>query len=972
MKKLLFLSILSVLMIGMAWGQTNVFTDDFSTNQSATWTTSGQIGSSSFSVNRSGVDWGARRNTTGILELTNDASGSNNVNGWVYAYTSTTDFSSPYNTALSSNAGPVTWYFNIRVNRSNLAGFASSNYGLAFILAGSTNGPFNSGSGYALVLGNSSTPDPFRLAKYNVGLSGTLTNIITGSDNIAQNYYSIKVTYDPSNDQWELFVRSDGASAFADPMSGTLTSQGTAIDNTYTSISLGYMGGYWAGSTSANQIAFFDNITVQATEIAAGDPTITVTGTPLENFGGVLVGDNSDSQSYFVSGTDLTDDITITAPAGFEISLNESDWDVSYVLTRVGGEVEETEVFVRFVPDNPGIASGNISHESDEAVTVNVSVSGTGLKGDPSNHVSGFSAQTVNPNYSSIQLSWVDSIGDTTPDGYLIKGSDIGYASINAPVDGVAEVDAALIKNVIPSVQSHTFSALSGSTTYFFKVFPYTNSGSNINYLTSGSIPSVSATTDARPWVEDFETGTKTGYPSATVTMNGYDWNMTQALIGTDATGDIKLGSKAARLRYDSTTSTYGSITLLTPKADGIGSVSFYYARSNFSNDRTGISPSFVVEYSADMAAWTQIGDVVSLAGVDALTQFSEEVNITGSNHIRIRQISGDNAKRWNVDNIHITDFVQTFDYPAGTPVEEQGVTVVVTGGSANAGTMEIPSVTNGSFTPIASFVFVLDNTVPEYTITIQTTAAWGAYYLNGSWHAVAGNGTQIVFVISFDGKGDVEVPIILGDKDPTLPVTLSSFTASMSAQNFVNLMWVTQTETNVNGYYLHRADVSDLNASIMISPLIRAANTSTSQTYFFTDREIYQEGMYFYWLQSEDFDGSIAYHGPVSINVTLGDNNNNTPTIPLVTELNSVFPNPFNPTAFISYSIAAPADVKINIYNSRGQLVRSMNANGNVGRHRIEWNGTDNSGNSCSTGIYYIRMQAGKDSFIRKAMLMK
>ncbi|HNZ45358.1 MAG TPA: hypothetical protein PKH12_05415, partial [Candidatus Syntrophosphaera thermopropionivorans] len=103
MKKL-FVFITFLFIIGVILAQTTVFSDDFSTNQDATWTTSGQIGSSSFYVNRSGADWGARRYNN-QLELTNDASSSSNAAGWVLAYTSTGGFGSPYNKTLSSNPG---------------------------------------------------------------------------------------------------------------------------------------------------------------------------------------------------------------------------------------------------------------------------------------------------------------------------------------------------------------------------------------------------------------------------------------------------------------------------------------------------------------------------------------------------------------------------------------------------------------------------------------------------------------------------------------------------------------------------------------------------------------------------------------------------------------------------------------------------------------------------------------------------
>lgn len=153
------------------FGQTTVFSDDFSTNTSASWTISGTIGSSAWSVTRSGNDWGARRNISPQqLELTNDASATANVNGWVFANVSTSTFSSPYNTALNLNNGIITWQFNMRQIRTDPAGFTSSSYGVAFILAGSSENADYEGNGYAVVLGQSGSIDPIRLARYTEGL----------------------------------------------------------------------------------------------------------------------------------------------------------------------------------------------------------------------------------------------------------------------------------------------------------------------------------------------------------------------------------------------------------------------------------------------------------------------------------------------------------------------------------------------------------------------------------------------------------------------------------------------------------------------------------------------------------------------------------------------------------------------------------------------------------------------------------
>ncbi len=305
-----------------AQAQTTAFSDDFSANNSTTWTTSGAIGSTAWTVSRSGNDWGARR-TSNRMELTNDASGTSNSNGWAFAYVGSGSLNC-YSDVLSSNLGTVTWNFNMRQITTDPGGFTSNAYGVAFVLAGSSATAATAGSGYAVVLGQSNSTDPVRLVRYNNGLRGTLTNIITsntsGLTDFGTNYLSVRVVYTPSTNTWQLLLRNDGTSAFADPAAGTMTSQGTATNNTHTGTSLGFTGAYWQGSTTANQTAFFDNVSiVLQTPVVPAQPS-TITGTTTV-CGGT-------SQTYSVtnvagvtytwalpsgwSGTSTTNSITVT------------------------------------------------------------------------------------------------------------------------------------------------------------------------------------------------------------------------------------------------------------------------------------------------------------------------------------------------------------------------------------------------------------------------------------------------------------------------------------------------------------------------------------------------------------------------------------------------------------------------------------------------------------------------------------
>lgn len=244
-----------------------VFQDNFNTSQGSTFTTSGPIGSSVWSVTRSGADWGARIHNN-ILETTNDATTASNADGWVFV-SRPLSASGHFNPVLSSSAGLVTWSFNMRQIRTDPAGFIANSYGVAFVLGSNSTTANNTGSGYAVVLGQTGPTDPIRLAAFTGGLSSLGTGgggfIVAGAplNDVGNEYLSLQVTYNPANHLWSLYGRNDGAS-FSDPLSGTLTLLGSATNSEYTNISLGFMGAYWQGSTTANQTAFFDNVTLQA------------------------------------------------------------------------------------------------------------------------------------------------------------------------------------------------------------------------------------------------------------------------------------------------------------------------------------------------------------------------------------------------------------------------------------------------------------------------------------------------------------------------------------------------------------------------------------------------------------------------------------------------------------------------------------------------------------------------------------
>ena len=83
--------------------------------------------------------------------------------------------------------------------------------------------------------------------------------------------------------------------------------------------------------------------------------------------------------------------------------------------------------------------------------------------------------------------------------------------------------------------------------------------------------------------------------------------------------------------------------------------------------------------------------------------------------------------------------------------------------------------------------------------------------------------------------------------------------------------------------------------------------------------------------------------------------------------------PNPFNPSTNIHYSLQAATHVKLTIFNSLGQVVKSLvDEAQDLGAYSIEWDGRDNYGQSAAGGLYFYRLEAGQRVAMGKMMFSK
>jgi len=238
-----------------------------------------------------------------------------------------------------------------------------------------------------------------------------------------------------------------------------------------------------------------------------------------------------------------------------------------------------------------------------------------------------------------------------------------------------------------------------------------------------------------------------------------------------------------------------------------------------------------------------------------------------------------------------------------------------------------------------------------------------------GSW-----TDTEASFMIDAKADGDVDI-VFPNAVDATLPVELSYFNASFTSDLYVKIAWISQSETNHSGYNVFRSEDNLLQNAIRINPLLINEGTQTGgqTSYQFTDKELVYSSTLFYWLESISLSGESQFYGPISVLTGDGGQDPETPETIFQTRLHNAYPNPFNPTTNISYTISQPSQVRVDIYNARGQLIRSFVNNHDIrGTYSFSWDGKDTAGNLVGSGVYLYRMHGNNYSASKKMILMK
>lgn len=286
----------------------------------------------------------------------------------------------------------------------------------------------------------------------------------------------------------------------------------------------------------------------------------------------------------------------------------------------------------------------------------------------------------------------------------------------------------------------------------------------------------------------------------------------------------------------------------------------------------------------------------------------------------------------------------------------------------ANRATFTLSGTLSGTTTyPLTKRYVILGYDAVEKGKLITGTSSaigTGAYALKSDvpLHRIEVRTQSDVLITKLENAGGWNTSTGLGET--TLPVELSSFTVS-AASNGARLQWVSQSESDLLGYNVYRAEQENFATALQISALIEATNTSQSKVYLYTDTGLQANVTYYYWLTAIEYSGISQVFGP--IHVTLGDTEY-IPEVPVKTGLDQLYPNPFNPLLNIRYGLKEAAASKLNIYNLKGQKVHSLDLPlQEKGYYTYIWDASLQV-----SGVYFIVFESNDTKDIRKITMSK
>jgi len=423
---------------------------------------------------------------------------------------------------------------------------------------------------------------------------------------------------------------------------------------------------------------------------------------------------------------------------------------------------------------------------------------------------------------------------------------------------------------------------------------------------------------------------------------NGSNWVQQQKIVASDRAVDDSFGISV------SISGDYAIVGADREAEDANGNNTLQYAGSAYifvQSGETWTQQQKIV--ASDRASGMGFGCSVSISGDDAIIGAEDEG--AGSAYVFVRDVSGWTQQQEIVPsdrNLAIQDYF-------GCSVSISGNYAII---GAEVDEKDALGDNTGMYAAGSAYVFLRSgSTWTEQQKIVASDRIADDYF--GCSVAISGN--YIIVGANQDREGGTGAAYIYGNIEE-LPVELTSFTASI-LNNSVTLNWQTATEVNNYGFEVERCEMSNVKSETWekVGFVEGHGNSNSPKDYSYTDNLLNPSFNLNYRLKQIDTDGKFNCSEVIEINIE---------NLPKKYELSQNFPNPFNPSTVISYSLPKASDVHLEIYNMLGQEVATLvNQKQNAGRYNVEFN-ADN----LASGIYFYSIRTEGFSSIKKMMLLK
>lgn len=193
-----------------------------------------------------------------------------------------------------------------------------------------------------------------------------------------------------------------------------------------------------------------------------------------------------------------------------------------------------------------------------------------------------------------------------------------------------------------------------------------------------------------------------------------------------------------------------------------------------------------------------------------------------------------------------------------------------------------------------------------------------------------------------------------------SIPVEVTSFSAEARIDEVI-LKWSTSSELDNKGFEIERATEIDKDNWAVVGFVNGSGTVKGEKEYLFVDRSP-ERGVSYYRLKQYDLNGTFRVFSELKVDFR-GIKSY---------ELGQNFPNPFNPTTTITYSIPVGGHVSLIVYNLLGsEVIKLVDEQQQAGTHSIHFS-TEDLGENIGSGIYFYTFKSGNFTETRKMIVLK